>query len=140
MEKSEKRMRSRSEKIVLAVVFVVFMIYAVSLFVPFLWAFISSLKTDDEYFEKVFAWPKQWLFGNYIKAFKEFEVNGTTFLGMFGNSLWLTVAGTFISIMVTSMTAYTIAKYDFKGNKFIYRLAIFIMVIPIVGNLPRSIS
>ena len=63
MEKSEKRMRSRSEKIVLAVVFVVFMIYAVSLFVPFLWAFISSLKTDDEYFEKVFAWPKQWLFG-----------------------------------------------------------------------------
>ncbi len=138
MEKSEKRMRSRSEKIVLAVVFVVFMIYAVSLFVPFLWAFISSLKTDDEYFEKVFAWPKQWLFGNYIKAFREFEVNGTTFLGMFGNSLWLTVAGTFISIMVTSMTAYTIAKYDFKGNKFIYRLAIFIMVIPIVGNLPAQ--
>ena len=44
MEKSEKRMRSRSEKIVLAVVFVVFMIYAVSLFVPFLWAFISSLR------------------------------------------------------------------------------------------------
>lgn len=52
MEKSEKRMRSRSEKIVLFVVFVVFMIYAVSLFVPFLWAFISSLKTDDRVFRK----------------------------------------------------------------------------------------
>ena len=97
-------MRSRSEKIVLFFVFILFMIYAISLFVPFFWAFISSLKTDDEYFEKVFAWPRDWLFGNYIKAFSEFEVQGVSFIGMFGNSLWLTVMGTFISIMVTSMT------------------------------------
>ena len=131
-------MRSRTEKIVLAFVFVLFMLYTVSLLVPFFWAFISSLKTNDEYFEKVFAWPKEWLFSNYIRAFSEFEVRGVTFMGMFGNSLWLTVMGTFISIMVTSMTAYTIAKYNFFANRFIYRLAIFIMVIPIVGNLPAQ--
>ena len=131
-------MRSRTEKIVLAFVFVLFMLYTVSLLVPFFWAFISSLKTYDEYFEKVFAWPKEWLFSNYIRAFSEFEVRGVTFMGMFGNSLWLTVMGTFISIMVTSMTAYTIAKYNFFANRFIYRLAIFIMVIPIVGNLPAQ--
>ena len=138
MDKQQKRMRSRSEKIVLFFFFFLFMIYAISLFVSFFWAFISSLKTDDEYFEKVFAWPKHWLFSNYIKAFSEFEVYGVSFIGMFGNSLWLTVMGTFISIMVTSMTAYVIAKYNFFGNRFIYRLAIFIMVIPIVGNLPAQ--
>ncbi len=138
MEKEPKRMRSRTEKIVLAFVFVFFILYTVSLLIPFFWAFISSLKTDDEYFEKVFAWPRDWLFSNYIRAFREFEVYGVSFMGMFGNSLWLTVMGTFISIMVTSMTAYTIAKYNFVGNRFIYRLAIFIMVIPIVGNLPAQ--
>lgn len=131
-------MRRKSERVVLTLVFIVFAIYAVTLMIPFVWAFISSLKTDDEYYERVFAWPRDWLFGNYIRAFKEFTVNGVSFLGMFANSLWLTVAGTFISIMVTSMTAYTVAKYDFRGNKFIYRLAIFIMVIPIVGNLPAQ--
>ena len=105
MEKEPKRMRSRTEKIVLAFVFVFFILYTVSLLIPFFWAFISSLKTDDEYFEKVFAWPRDWLFSNYIRAFREFEVYGVSFMGMFGNSLWLTVMGTFISIMVTSMTA-----------------------------------
>mgnify|MGYP000283961692 FL=1 len=138
MEKIRWKMRRKSERVVLTLVFIVFAIYAVTLMIPFVWAFISSLKTDDEYYERVFAWPRDWLFGNYIRAFKEFTVNGVSFLGMFANSLWLTVAGTFISIMVTSMTAYTVAKYDFRGNKFIYRLAIFIMVIPIVGNLPAQ--
>ena len=131
-------LRSKSERIVLWIVFALFLLYAISMIVPFVWAFLSSLKTDDEYFEKVFALPKDWLFSNYIKAFDEFKVKRTPFLGMFFNSLYLSVAGTFIGIMVTSMTAYTIAKYQFPGNKFIYNVAIFIMVIPIVGNLPAQ--
>lgn len=131
-------LRSRSERIVLWIVFAIFLLYAISMIVPFVWAFLSSLKTDDEYYEKVFALPRDWLFNNYIKAFSEFKVQNTDFISMFFNSLYLSVGGTFIGIMVTSMTAYTIAKYDFVGNKFIYNLAIFIMVIPIVGNLPAQ--
>ena len=131
-------LRSKSERIVLSAVFVFFALYAISMIIPFVWAFLSSLKTDDEYFEKVFALPKDWLFGNYVKAFAEFKVKNVTFISMFFNSLYISVGGTFIGIMVTSMTAYTIAKYSFKGNKFIYNLAIFIMVIPIVGNLPSQ--
>ncbi len=138
MEHIRWKHRAKSEQIILIVIAVIFGIYALSLLVPFVWAFISSLKTDDEYYEKVFSLPRDWLFGNYVKAFTEFQVSGVTFIGMFANSLWLTIASTFISIMVTSMTAYTIAKYDFRGNGFIYKLAIFIMVIPIVGNLPSQ--
>lgn len=135
MEESFKR-KNRAEKIILWLVFALFALYAVSLLVPFVWAFFSSLKTDDEYYNKVFALPKQWLFSNYLNAFKEFKVGKTTFVEMFANSLWLALMGSFISVMVTSMTAYTVAKYKFHVRDFLYKLAIFLMVIPVVGNLP----
>ena len=135
MQKETVR-RSKTEKIVLSVVFVFFLAYAITLIFPFAWAFLSSLKTDDEYFEKVFAWPKRWLFSNYVHAFSEFKIGKTTMIGMIGNSLWLTFAGTFVAIMVSSAMAYIIAKYPFRGTKLIYNTAIFTMIIPIVGNLP----
>ncbi len=138
MSKIKKQLKARpkAEKIVLAVVFCVFFVYALSLIFPFVWAFLSSLKTDDEYYERVFALPRNWLFSNYIKAFDEFSIGGTNLTGMFVNSLWLTFAGTFVAVMVSSATAYVIAKYQFRGNSLIYKIAIFTMIIPIVGNLP----
>lgn len=134
----EFKRKSTKEKIVLWVVFAVFLLYAISLLIPYVWAIFSSLKTDDEYYEKVFAWPKDWLFNNYVNAFSQFKVGNVSFAEMFANSIWLALAGTFVSVMVTSMTAYTVAKYQFFGSKFLYKLAIFLMVIPVVGNLPAT--
>lgn len=125
-----------AQKIVFTIVFIFFSVYAVSIIFPFFWAILSSLKTDDEYYEKVFALPKDWLFSNYAKAFSEFKIGNATMLGMIFNSLWLTFSGTLVAVMVASATAYIIAKYPFWGTKIIYRIAIFTMIIPIVGNLP----
>lgn len=124
------------QKIVFTFVFIFFTFYAITIITPFIWAFLSSLKTDDEYYEKVFAFPKQWLFSNYVKTFEQFKIGKTKMLGMIGNSLWLTFGGTFCAVMVSSATAYIIAKYPFWGTKPIYSVAIFTMIIPIVGNLP----
>jgi len=136
MKAATKINRSKTERIVLTFVFIFFLIYAVSLLFPFIWAFLSSLKTDDEYYERVFALPKDWLFTNYVKAFDEFRIGRTKLVGMFFNSIWLAFAGTFCAVMVSSATAYVIAKYKFRGNSFLYKVAIFTMIIPIVGNLP----
>jgi len=105
---------------------------------PFFWAVISSLKTTDEYMEKVFALPREWLFSNYIAAFSEFTVSGgqINLIGMLINSLWLTFAGTLVAVLVSTMTAYVIAKYEFRLRGFLYKVAIFTMIIPIVGSLP----
>lgn len=135
---SENKRRTKTERIVLAIVFVLFLIYAITLIFPFVWAFLSSLKTDDEYYEKVFALPKEWLFSNYAAAFSQFKIGNATMIDMIANSLWLTFAGTFAAIMVSSATAYIVAKYPFWGTKLIYNTAIFTMIIPIVGNLPAT--
>lgn len=128
--------RSIAEKIVIYTALVIFIIYAITMIFPIAWAFIGSLKTNDELIESAFGLPKEWLFSNYIEAFQDYEVSGHNMISMILNSLWLTFAGTFVGIMVSSATAYIIAKYPFWGTKIIFNIAIFTMVIPIVGNLP----
>ena len=41
--------RTRGEKLVFAVVFLIFTLYALSLIYPFVWTFINSLKGSLEY-------------------------------------------------------------------------------------------
>lgn len=136
MKKKIIEKRTGVQRAVFVVVFIFFSIYAVTLIFPFVWAFFSSLKTDDEYWERVFALPRDWLFSNYVLAFREFQIGDTGMIGLIGNSLWLTFAGTFVAILTSSATAYIVAKYKFWGTKIIYGVAIFTMIIPIVGNLP----
>lgn len=130
--------RNRAEKIVFGIVFCIFALYALSYIYIVLWTFISSLKTNREFFSSPFALPKSWLFKNYVDSFKMLEYNGTYYFGMLFNSLWLTFGGLIISLACSACTAYVLAKYRFKGSQTIYAGALFIMIIPIMGSLPAN--
>ena len=124
------------QKIVLWAVCVLFFLYSLTLVYAFIWAFLSSLKTNSEFFNYPFSLPKEWLFDNYIKAFSELKIDNSNLVNMFGNSIYLATAGTLLSVLSSTVTGYIISKYNFPGRNFIYALAIFIQVIPIVGGLP----
>lgn len=138
------KLKFSSRKIVLTIVFVIFVLYALSLVYPFVWAFFNSLKTHVEYDLDSFSLPKSWLFSNYIEAFDYIKLMNTAtltetkFFGLFFNSLWFTLGTTSVNLISCTMTAYVVSKYNFKLKNFIYSLAIFIMLIPIVGNLPAT--
>jgi len=57
---------------------------------------------------------------------------------MFLISVFVTAVGTFLNIMVSSMVAYVVAKYKFPGSTFLYTLAVFVLIIPVVGTLPAQ--
>lgn len=129
--------------IVLVLVFIIFVLYSVSLIYPLVWAFFNSLKSNLEYFKDPFSLPKEWLFSNFARAFEAISVRNSQFIevnlfGMFGNSIWFTFGASFLQVSVSAMTAYVVSKYEFRFRNFIYGLAIFIMIIPIVGNLPAQ--
>jgi raffinose/stachyose/melibiose transport system permease protein/N-acetylglucosamine transport system permease protein len=126
--------RSRSETVTMLVSFVVFFLYAASLIFPFLWLLNNSLKTNQEFFGNVWSLPKDWLFTNYVQVLK-LKVNNTSFFGLIVNSLLYVAVNTFTSVFIPSMTAYIIAKYDFKLKNVYYSVAIFIMVIPTLGGV-----
>ena len=129
--------RPKNERITLSIVFVVFLLYAISLVFPFLMMFYNSFKTSREFFENIWSFPKEFTLENYRTVFGT-EFQRTNLFGMFRNSLILVGVGTTIGITLSCMTSYVIAKYPFKGSGFIYSMVVVCMMIPTTGSLSAT--
>lgn len=126
--------KTRGEKILYAIVFVVFLLQSFTLLIPVLWMIISSFKGALEYMGgNAFALPAKWRFSNYVQAFEVLNIGNTNFFGMIFNSLWYTGITTFLGVFIPAATGYVMAKYKFPGRELIFSIAIISMVIPIVG-------
>ncbi len=122
------------------VVFIIFVAYAITLLYPFLWMFINALKTKQDFNSgNYFGFPKEWAVSNFWDVLS-MEVNGETVGTMFLMSLLTTVLGTILNVGFSACVAYVIAKFKFPGRGIIYGVAIFTMVVPIVGTLPAQVS
>ena len=128
--------RSKVEKSVYTFVFIIFVLYSLSLLFPVVWMIVSSFKEATEYtMGNAFDLPKEWHFDNYIKAFELLNVGETNFFGMIFNSLWYTSIVTSLGAFVPAVTGYVMSKYKFPCRNIIFTIAITSMVIPIVGNM-----
>ena len=130
---------NRFRTLVFTVVFILFFLYAIGLLYPLFYGFIISLKENGRAFMRdpvSITFPLY--FGNYVKAFQRLEVEGVGFLGMVFNSLWYSAGSTLLSLLSCTCTGYVIAKYNFRGRKFLYNTAIVVMMIPIYGSLPAQ--
>ena len=130
--------RSRADKVIFAVVSVIFVIYTLTMFFAVGWMFMTSLKAANE--ELGFSFPKKLLFSNYAKAFNVLSSGKTTFFGMFFNSLWYTGIATALGVIMPCITGYVMSKYNFPGKNVIFTIAITSMTIPVVGNLASSLK
>ena len=135
-KRSNKIRRGKGESVFMWIMFALFLFYALSVILPFLWVFMNSLKTNGEFFKDCNALPREWRFKNYIEAFEKINYNDTNLVGMFFNSLILTVENTLAAVIFPLMTAYVIAKYPYKFCKFLYALALVVQVLPTIGSLP----
>ena len=121
----------------------IFALYSLSLLFPFIWMLINSFRKVSEWqsiisFKDYLSFPKEWDFTNYITILKT-NLNGENLLSMLFYSVVVTVLGTIINVFFSACAAYVLAKYKFKGREVIYALAIFSMVVPIVGTLPSQV-
>ncbi len=121
-----------SQKLILSIFGVIFLLYAMSLIFPFLWTLYNSLKDNREFFAigGVWALPKSWKIENYVNVWKEYDL-----LIYFYNSVKITFFGTALSVFMSAMAGYVVSKYEFKGRNFIYATAIAVMLIPGIGSL-----
>ena len=124
-----------SLKITKIVIFSVFVLYAISLVFPFAWMVYNSFKTNQEFFQNIWSFPKNLSNGwkNVVTAVT-MEKSGSTILMMTFRSVFLTLAGTFLSLASASTISYVVAKYKFKGRNLIYLVAITIMIVPTIGS------
>ena len=120
----------------------IFAVYAFTLIFPFVWMLVNSFKTNQEFFINIWALPKQFRVDNYLRVITDFQVFRETgsfnIVKMFGISIFVTFVGTIVSLTVSSMVAYVVAKYKFPGSTFLYSLSVFVLIVPVVGTLPSQ--
>ena len=91
---------------------------------PIVWVIISSFKADL-LAEPGFSLPSQLCFDGYIRVFTKLGI-GKYFL----NSFITATGGTLLSITMLSMSAYIIARFNFKGKGLITACFMATMFVP----------
>lgn len=139
------RYRSRKKftvyRMVKPVMFTIFVVYSVSLIVPFLFMLMNSFKSVGEFNSgNIFGFPTDWSIGNISEVMSMQMDNGQTIWNMLLMSVITTALGTVISVGLSTISAYVVAKYNFPGKKLILGAAIFTMVVPIIGTLPAQVQ
>lgn len=85
----------------------------------------NSFKSREEMYSNAIALPEHFSLSYYFDA-----MNRMDFLTAFKNSLILTVVSVGLLILMCTMAAWMIARYDGKLSKVIYAVLILTMLIP----------
>ena len=124
-----------SLRIAKGIMFVVFFIYAASLIFPFVWMFLNMFKTNAEFFQDVWSWPKDFSNGWInLKTVLNRKMMGSNVWEMTLRSFFIAAIGTLLSLASASCVAYVVAKFKFFGRNALYILAVMVMVVPTIGS------
>jgi N-acetylglucosamine transport system permease protein len=133
--------RSRSgERAAGATFQVILAAWALVSVLPLLWAVITAFKPNPEVFASPWRLPSHWDFGNFARAW------GAASIGQFFLNTVIVVAGSLVlTMLLSTMVAYVLARFSFPGNRFIYYLfagglmfPVFLALVPlffVVRNL-----
>lgn len=112
---------------------VVFLIFygALALF-PLLHVFAQSLSSASAIGSgKVFLWPVETTFENYQEILKNPSIWQALKV-----SIFITVVGTIINLVMTASLAYPLSRDEYKGKRFILLLILFVWIFnaPLIPN------
>ncbi|MEU8608528.1 carbohydrate ABC transporter permease [Actinoplanes sp. NPDC048791] len=100
--------------------------WAVVTALPLLWAVVSSFKTDTEILNEPWSLPASPQPGNWARAWTEASI-GRYFL----NSLIVVGGALLLTMLLGSLVAYALARYEFRGNRLIYYTFVAAMFFPV---------
>jgi ABC-type glycerol-3-phosphate transport system permease component len=134
--------RHGGEKALFVVMYILFVLFAISFIFPFCWILMNSFKTKAEFAADFMSWPAAWNWSSLANAvtFKDSATKNYTLFQMMGMSVLVAGLGTLATVFTSSCAAYVVAKYKFPGRNIIFGVVIFSLIVPIVGALPSQIQ
>lgn len=106
-----------ADKIYKLFIYVALITLAISIIIPVLWVTLASIKQNSEFYTNPWALPKGFYFQNFIDAIEKAKM-GQYFL----NSVFVTAIALVILLAISIPASYVLARFDFKGKKFINTL------------------
>lgn len=99
---------------------------------PLLWMLASSLKNQSQFQAAPWSVPLRPRWSNYVRAFQEAHI------GLYlANTFIVVGCAVLLTLLVSSMAAYVLARYEFPGSRIIYYVFVAGMTFPIfLGLVP----
>lgn len=122
-------MRSAHKKAVLGkvIVYVILILIALIMIIPFLWMLSASIKSDREVFQMnpfVFI-PENPRWSNYVDIWTKIP-----FAKFVGNTVFLTIVVTLLQLLTSSFAAYSFAKLHFRHKNGLFLAYIATIAMP----------
>lgn len=126
------------------------LIWSLALTFLVLWGLNVALADPGWYLDNSTSFiTKDFTLGNFAEAVQKFAQQisdpevGMRVVGyweMTWNSVWFSVGCTLMKIISTVCFAYAVARFEFKGRKFLYAFVILQMMLPIYGQTSANYS
>lgn len=105
-------------------------IYGILTIYPLFWLILSSFKSNAQFFSEPFALPNQWMFENFITAWT------TSKMGVaFRNSTLVSIIALLFTLLLSGLTSYVLARFNFKLKGLTMLFFVVGMLIPIHSTL-----
>jgi N-acetylglucosamine transport system permease protein len=100
--------------------------WAIIVIYPLAWTLFSALRTDREIMFTPWGFPSTLHFENFIRAWTKAQIGQ-----FFGNTLIVVIPSLIFTLVLSAMVAYVLARYEFRGSRFLYYLFLAGMMFPI---------
>ena len=108
------------------------LIWAVITTFPLVWAIVSAFKTNGEFRTDPMGLPGGLAWDNFARAWSTANIGQ-----YFVNSVIVVAFSLTMTMMFGAMGAYVLARYEFRGNRFIYFLFVAGLAFPVfLGLVP----
>jgi raffinose/stachyose/melibiose transport system permease protein len=100
--------------------------------VPLLFVVVDGFRTNGDINASPAGLPHPWVAGNYTAI-----LTSAAFWQFLGNSFLIAAVATALTLILGSMAALALSRYEFKGREFFYTVFVSGLLFPIgVGALP----
>lgn len=115
--------KAKSEKVVDGINIVLLLLIALTMIFPFYYMFVVSFATYEEFVKTdLLLFPKTWVLDAY-----EYILGSKEFIRSLGITIYVTIVGTFVSLLLTSMMAYALSR-NILGQRVYLFLVLFTFV------------
>lgn len=105
---------------------IILIAWAIMVIFPFVWMIYSSFKTNNQIFGSPWGLPTSLNWNNFISAWTSASI-GEYFL----NSIIVVGFSLVLTLLLSAMTAYVLARYEFFGRQLIYYSFILGLAFPV---------
>jgi multiple sugar transport system permease protein len=135
MYKLKEDIRKNPSRIIVTIILG---IISIAFLIPLIWMLSTSAKFESDVMVFPIEWvPTRW---NFVENFKAVWMSEVPFTTFYLNSLKLAMITTLVTIVVSSMAAYSFSKLRFPGKGILFGLLMAFLMIPEQATLvPRYI-